>query len=181
MWLASEFKTNIKRNLLNSPGEGLEPTTQWLTVICSTDWAIPECITRGYILIQKHISRLFCTFFWTQFLIDLPRTGLEPAHLTAPGSKPGVSTNSTISAQLYVSTPAEAGFSISQPIYIATLINCCDLGTIPPSRHIPLSFWGIAEEYSIVYFYILHYVQRSCINSGWQLLIIDTSGARIRT
>ena len=34
-----------------------------------------------------------------------------------------------------VSTPAKAGFSISQSISIATLINWCDLGTISPPQH----------------------------------------------
>lgn len=48
---------------LSSPGEGLEPTTQWLTVICSTDWAIPDCLTNEDIVIRKHFSILFCTFF----------------------------------------------------------------------------------------------------------------------
>lgn len=48
----------------SSPGEGLEPTTQWLTVICSTDWAIPDWITFWYIMILKHISILFLSFFY---------------------------------------------------------------------------------------------------------------------
>lgn len=55
-------------------------------------------------LIYTDLISIFNTFlhffYQDQSGRFLPRTGLEPAHLTAPGSKPGVSTNSTISAYI---------------------------------------------------------------------------------
>ena len=69
---------------------GLEPTTQWLTATCSTDWATSE---------QYLYINLF-SYFFNIFNSQIPRVGLEPTRRKAPGSKPGVSTSSTTSAEL---------------------------------------------------------------------------------
>ena len=62
----------------------------------------PGMCNKGIYTDSKTFFKTFLHLFFWSILSqnNLPRTGLEPAHLTAPGSKPGVSTNSTISAYI---------------------------------------------------------------------------------
>lgn len=43
-WKGGDLSTRLQRHITNilAPVVGLEPTTLWLTVTCSTDWAIRE-------------------------------------------------------------------------------------------------------------------------------------------
>ena len=59
-WLLNwhwKYKLDIKS--INSPRVGLEPTTQWLTATCSTDWAISDW--RWWLLYwnQTHFQEIF--------------------------------------------------------------------------------------------------------------------------
>ena len=97
----------------NSPRVGLEPTTQWLTVTCSTDWATSD-----------QWRQVGCTIDITPKIasdfIRLPRRGLEPLHRQALGSKPSMSTNSITSAYRTISEGRTRTFNLliqSQMLY----------------------------------------------------------------
>lgn len=76
---------------------GLEPTTQWLTATCSTDWATSDHKNKRQYRQRVNQGRQKANADARL----LPRVGFEPTHRTALGSKPSMSTNSITPAQTY--------------------------------------------------------------------------------
>ena len=68
LWCPMNSQQKTKKHLISqvlfTPPTGLEPVTPWLTVRCSTDWAMEECMRVQFLQISTHLRRMLKNIFF---------------------------------------------------------------------------------------------------------------------